>query len=72
MRPRLVTYRVGGHGVARMAWVIADQGNRLELVTLGTRERRTLTEAERATVLDYREPKVVAPRGLAELAAYVH
>jgi hypothetical protein len=55
-----------------MAWVIADQGNRLELVTLGTRERRTLTEAERATVLDYREPKVVAPSGLAELAAYVH
>jgi hypothetical protein len=55
-----------------MAWVIADQGNRLELVTLGTRERRTLTEAERATVLDYREPKVVAPRGLAELAAHVH
>lgn len=72
MTPRLVTYRAGGHGVARMAWVIAEQGNRVTLVTLGTRERRTLSASELDTLADYHEPKVVAPKDLQQRSAHVH
>ena len=72
MTPRLVTYRAGGHGVARMSWVIAQGCDRVTVVTLGTRERRTLSACELETLVDYREPKVVSPRDLQQRAHNVH
>ena len=64
MTPRLVTYRVGGHGVARMAWVVGEGRDHATVVTLGTRERRTLNLCELHTMADYREPKIVPPKDL--------